>query len=88
MTLDEAVAVADKIFHHDINGCSDDNCTGCVAWKVIRKELAEALKPSHNSARDEICPISSIGCAQGKVVTICSRGDIFCPHVGQTSPVA
>jgi len=64
------------------------NCALCEdLWIAATDAMVEKFT-STNNARDEICPISSIGCAQGKVVTICSRGDIFCPHVGQTSPVA
>ena len=52
-------------------------------------ESAEALKPSHNTARAEICPVTAMSCSHAKVQVVCKL-EGSCHHKGQgkLSPVA
>ena len=76
------IALVDKAV---INGFRDQD--SCAAWERIKREFAEALKPSHNIARDEICR-----CDRGQSFLKGIRYDsdcVYCPYCGgKLSPVA
>lgn len=57
-------------------------------WAVISNELAEALKPSHNTARDEICAAwlpNEAACAYWGA---CNCAETPCRNTRKLSPVA
>jgi hypothetical protein len=37
---------------------------------------------------NEICPVTAMQCEKGRVQVVCIRQGLYCPHAGQTSPVA
>jgi hypothetical protein len=50
------------------------------SWVRIKKDAAEALKPSHNSTKPKIKPISCRGCKAIPVSKMCNECKEFSNH--------
>lgn len=79
---------------HDV-----DNVQECVSthdngiayrksWERIKKFITEALKPSHNNARDEICAYYGKDCGYMRFNGVCMGVECSLHPSRKTSPVA
>jgi MinD superfamily P-loop ATPase len=63
------------------NSVNTDDCKSCIklVWKAAT-DAAEALKPSHNSTKPKIKPISCRGCKAIPVSKMCNECKEFSNH--------